>query len=97
LPGIYIVFALEQIFESGFLVPRVMGRQVGIHPLLVMISLLVFGFMFGFLGLLIAVPSVALLSVFYDKYKETGVLPFLSGADPDEMDSDEPNIVDTNP
>jgi len=97
LPGIYIVFALEQIFESGFLVPRVMGRQVGIHPLLVMISLLVFGFMFGFLGLLIAVPSVALLSVFYDKYKETGVLPFLSGADPDEVDPDEPDIADTTP
>lgn len=91
LPGIYIVFALEQVFESGFLVPRVMGRQVGIHPLLVMISLLMFGFMFGFLGLLIAVPSVALLSVFYDKYKETGVLPFLSGADPDEPDAEDPH------
>lgn len=88
LPGIYIVFALEQVFESGFLVPRVMGSQVGIHPLVVMISLLLFGFMFGFLGLLIAVPSVALLSVFYDKYRKTGVLPFLSGADPDETDDE---------
>lgn len=88
LPGIYIIFALEQVFESGFLVPRVMGRQVGIHPLLVMVSSLVFGFMFGFLGLLIAVPSVALLSVFYDRYKETGVLLFLSGADPDELHPD---------
>jgi predicted PurR-regulated permease PerM len=96
LPGIYIVFALEQVFESGFLVPRVMGRQVGIHPLLVMISLLVFGFMFGFLGLLIAVPSVALLSVFYDKYRETGVLPFLSGADPDEPDIEESSPPNTS-
>jgi predicted PurR-regulated permease PerM len=97
LPGIYIVFALEQVFESGFLVPRVMGRQVGIHPLLVMVSLLVFGFMFGFLGLLIAVPSVALLSVFYDKYKETGVLLFLSGADPDELHPDDQETQKSNP
>ncbi len=88
LPGIYIVFALEQVLESGFLVPRVMGSQVGIHPLAVMISLLLFGFMFGFLGLLVAVPSVALLSVFYDNYQKTGVVPFLSGADPDEPEDE---------
>lgn len=89
LPGIYMVFALEQVLESGFLVPRVMGSQVGIHPLLVMISLLLFGFMFGFIGLLVAVPSVALVSVFYEKYRTTGVLPFLSGADED--DEPDPN------
>jgi len=95
LPGIYIVFALEQVLESGFLVPRVMGSQVGIHPLLVMISLLLFGFMFGFLGLLIAVPSVALVSVFYEKYRTTGVLPFLSGADEiDEQESDEQSVAE---
>ena len=93
LPGIYLVFALEQIFESGFLVPRVMGHQVGIHPLLVMISLMIFGFMFGFLGVLIAVPTVALVSVFYEKYKETGILPFLSGADPDENESETPTTT----
>lgn len=95
LPGIYVVFALEQVLESGFLVPRVMGSQVGIHPLLVMISLLLFGFMFGFIGVLIAVPSVALVSVFYEKYRDTGVLPFLSGADEeDESDVHEETVTE---
>ena len=84
LPGIYIVFAIEQVLESGFIVPRVVGRHVGLHPLLVMVSLLLFGFMFGLLGLLIAVPSAALISVFYEQYKETQKISFLSGS---ELDS----------
>lgn len=84
LPGIYIVFAIEQVLESGFIVPRVVGQHVGLHPLLVMLSLLLFGFMFGFLGLLIAVPSAALISVFYEQYKETKKIAFLSGS---ELDS----------
>ncbi len=84
LPGIYIVFAIEQILESGFIVPRIVGKHVGLHPLLIMVSLLLFGFMFGFLGLLIAVPSAALISVFYEQYKETQKISFLSGS---ELDS----------
>jgi len=84
LPGIYIVFAIEQVLESGLIVPRVVGQHVGLHPLLVMVSLLLFGFMFGLLGLLIAVPSVALISVFYEQYKETQKISFLSGS---ELDS----------
>lgn len=84
LPGIYIVFGIEQILESGFIVPRVVGQHVGLHPLLVMLSLLLFGFMFGFIGLLIAVPSAALISVFYEQYKETKKISFLSGS---ELDS----------
>ncbi|MGK7370399.1 MAG: AI-2E family transporter [Candidatus Halalkalibacterium sp. M3_1C_030] len=83
LPGIYIVFAIEQVLESGFIVPRVVGQHVGLHPLLVMLSLLLFGFMFGFLGLLIAVPSAALISVFYEQYKETKKISFLSGSELD--------------
>ena len=83
LPGIYIVFAIEQVLESGFIVPRVVGQHVGLHPLLVMLSLLLFGFMFGFLGLLIAVPSAALISVFYEQYKETKKIAFLSGSELD--------------
>ena len=84
LPGIYIVFGIEQILESGFIVPRVVGKHVGLHPLLVMVSLLLFGFMFGILGLLIAVPSVALISIFYQQYKKTGKISFLGGS---ELDS----------
>lgn len=84
LPGIYIVFAIEQVLETGFIVPRVVGNHVGVHPLLIMLSLLLFGFMFGLLGLIIAVPSVALLSILFEQYKETRKISFLEGS---ELDS----------
>ncbi|SMO35668.1 AI-2E family transporter [Fodinibius sediminis] len=84
LPGMYLVFGIEQVLESGLIVPRVVGKHVGLHPLLVMVSLLFFGFMFGILGLFIAVPSVALISIFYQQYKETKKISFLSGS---ELDS----------
>ena len=83
LPGIYIVFAVEQILETGFIVPRVVGKHVGVHPLLIMLSLLFFGFMFGILGLIIAVPSVALLSILFEQYKETKKISFLEGSELD--------------
>jgi len=83
LPYIYLVFGVEQILETGFIVPRVVGKHVGLHPLLVMMSLLIFGFMFGFLGLIIAVPTVALMSIFYQQYKDSGKISFLSGAELD--------------
>jgi len=85
LPGIYIVFAVEKVLETGWIVPRVVGKHVGLHPLLVMLSLLIFGFMFGFLGLLIAVPSVALLSVFYEQYRKTNKISFMGGAELDHF------------
>ncbi len=84
LPGIYFVFAIEQVLETGLIVPRVVGRHVGLHPLLIMVSLLFFGFMFGLIGLLIAVPTAALISVFYEQYKETKKISFLNGS---ELDS----------
>lgn len=85
LPYIYLVFGVEQILETGFIVPRVVGKHVGLHPLIVMMSLLIFGFMFGFLGLIIAVPTVALLSIFYQQYKDTRKISFLSGSELDDF------------
>ena len=83
LPGIYIVFAIEQVLETGFIVPRVVGKHVGLHPLLVMVSLLLFGFMFGILGLIVAVPTVAFLSILFEQYKETKKITFLRGSELD--------------
>lgn len=85
LPYIYLVFGVEQVLETGFIVPRTVGKHVGLHPLIVMMSLLVFGFMFGFLGLIIAVPTVALLSIFYTQYKDTRKISFLSGTELDDF------------
>jgi predicted PurR-regulated permease PerM len=64
-----VVFALGSIgflhlLEIVFLSPRIVGGKVGLHPLLIILSLLVFMFFLGFVGLLVAVPVTALLLLF---------------------------------
>lgn len=53
-------------FTNAYLVePRVLGKQIGLHPIILLASLFIFGHFFGFLGLLTAVPVTAVLVMFY--------------------------------
>lgn len=54
--------------DNYFLQPRVVGKRVGLHPLLLIGSLFVFGFFFGIIGLLIAVPTTAVLVMFFNDW-----------------------------
>jgi predicted PurR-regulated permease PerM len=56
-------FALGQFLEGNFLSPRLVGEKVGLHPVWLMFSLFAFGYLFGFAGLLIAVPLAAAVGV----------------------------------
>lgn len=58
-----LVFGAGQMFESNFMTPRLVGRQVGLHPVWLLFALSVFGALFGFVGLLVAVPVAAALGV----------------------------------
>jgi predicted PurR-regulated permease PerM len=58
---VLITYGFLQILEASVLSPYILGKQVGLHPVLLILSLLVFGFFAGFVGLLIAVPSTALI------------------------------------
>lgn len=58
-----LILLLQQV-DSIFIVPRAVGRQVEMHPVLVLLSLAVFGRLFGFWGLLLAVPLGALCKNF---------------------------------
>jgi predicted PurR-regulated permease PerM len=49
------------IFEAAVLSPKIIGSKVGIHPALLILSLFLFSFFFGFIGLLIAVPTTAIV------------------------------------
>jgi len=49
------------LVEVTFLAPRIVGGRVGLHPLIIILSLLVFAYFLGFIGLLIAVPTTALV------------------------------------
>lgn len=58
-----VVYGLGQFVESLFLTPRLVGERIGLHPLAVIFALLAFGQLFGFVGVLIALPVSAVLLV----------------------------------
>jgi len=66
LPGVFwvwIVFGLGQALEGNFITPKLVGERIGLHPVAVIFALLAFGQLFGFAGLLVALPSSAVLLV----------------------------------
>ena len=58
-----VVYGVGQVVESLFLTPRLVGERIGLHPLAVIFALLAFGQLFGFVGVLIALPASAVLLV----------------------------------
>ena len=62
-----IVLVLQQI-DSIFIVPRVVGKSVELHPVLVLLSLSIFGSLFGILGMVVAVPVTALIKIFISRW-----------------------------
>ncbi len=57
------VFAAGQFVEGNFITPRLVGDKVGLHPVWIIFALLSGGALFGFLGVLIAVPLAAIVAV----------------------------------
>jgi len=53
---VIVVFVLAQAVQEVILVPRIMGRQTGLRPVVLMLSVFVWGKLLGFLGLLLAIP-----------------------------------------
>lgn len=63
-----IIYFGENIIENSFITPKIIGERVGLHPLLILLAILVFGYFGGILGMLISVPITALLiSIFINK------------------------------
>ena len=58
-----VVYGIGQVVESFYLTPRMVGERIGLHPLAVIFALLAFGQVFGFVGVLIALPLSAVLLV----------------------------------
>jgi predicted PurR-regulated permease PerM len=57
------VYGAGQVLEGFFLTPRLVGERIGLHPLAVIFALLAFGQLFGFIGVLVALPASAVLLV----------------------------------
>jgi predicted PurR-regulated permease PerM len=57
------IFIVGQFIEGNILSPKLVGKSVGLHPVWVIFALLAFGYLFGFVGLLVAVPLAATIGV----------------------------------
>ena len=66
------IFAAGQFLEGNIITPKLVGTSVGLHPLWLLFALSAFGTVFGFLGMLVAVPVAAVIGVvarfFLDQY-----------------------------
>ena len=58
-----VIFLIGQMAEGNILTPKLVGESVGLHPVWLLFALSVFGAIFGFLGLLVAVPMAAMIGV----------------------------------
>jgi predicted PurR-regulated permease PerM len=61
---IVAIFVAGQFIEGNFLSPKLVGGSIGLHPVWLMFALFAFGYLFGFVGLLLAVPMAAAVGVF---------------------------------
>lgn len=71
------IFAVGQMVEGNYLQPKIVGGSVGLHPVWLMLALTVCGSLFGFVGLLVAVPLAAALGVLVryavGRYKDSAI------------------------
>ncbi|HLM40971.1 MAG TPA: AI-2E family transporter [Microvirga sp.] len=77
------VFAFGQFVEGNILSPKLVGDSIGLHPVWLMFALLAFGALFGFVGLLLAVPLAAAMGVIARfALRQYLSSPLYRGADP---------------
>ncbi|MFN7220944.1 MAG: AI-2E family transporter, partial [Burkholderiales bacterium] len=60
---VWAVFAVGQVVESLFVTPKFVGERIGLHPVAVIFALMAFGQLFGFFGVLLALPASAAILV----------------------------------
>ncbi|MBN2103129.1 AI-2E family transporter [bacterium] len=69
-----LIFAFVQGLEGAIIQPKIVGDRVGLHPVAVMFSVLFFARFFGFWGLLIGVPTAAVVMFFINEWKRRQAL-----------------------
>ena len=63
LVGVIATFTIAQMIEGTFLTPKLVGDRIGLHPVMVIFAIAAGGQLFGFFGILLALPAAAVLSV----------------------------------
>lgn len=63
LIGVIVTFTIAQLIEGSVLTPKLVGDRIGLHPVIVIFAVAAGGQLFGFFGILLALPAAAVLSV----------------------------------
>lgn len=73
--GVLVVYGIGQLIEGFYLTPQLVGERIGIHPVALIFALLLFGKLFGFFGILLALPisavSLVLIKYFWSRYTQS--------------------------
>ncbi|MEE9351294.1 MAG: AI-2E family transporter, partial [Thiotrichaceae bacterium] len=74
---VFLVFGIAQMIEAMLLTPLLVGERIGLHPVTVIFAVLAGGQLFGFFGVLLALPIAAILAVImrhlHSSYKESHI------------------------
>ena len=97
LIGIVVVFSVGQLLEGMLLTPLLVGDRIGLHPVAVIFAILAGGQLFGFTGVLLALPVAAVIMVLlrhaHELYKESNMY----GQSGDSCDLTNPSEVEQTP
>jgi predicted PurR-regulated permease PerM len=70
VPLTILLFITLNLLETSVIAPKLIGERVGLHPAILILSLLIFQNFFGFIGLLIALPSMSIILMFVNEWLE---------------------------
>ncbi len=63
--AVVVIFLVGQFVEGNIIAPKLVGERVGLHPVWIIFAMFAFGYLFGFVGLLLAVPLAAAIAVLF--------------------------------
>ncbi|GAA5005387.1 AI-2E family transporter [Pseudoluteimonas lycopersici] len=96
LLGVLAVFGVGQVIESYFLTPKLVGDRIGLHPVAVIFAVLAGGQLFGFLGMLLALPVAAVTNVLLhyavERYRASRIY---QGEQPVPVEAAPPVMIET--
>lgn len=70
-PLVLIIYLLQNLLETSVLIPKIVGDKIGLHPAVLILSLFVFSYFFGFIGMIIALPTMSIIIMFFKEWMET--------------------------
>lgn len=74
--GVLLVYLVVQILQDTIFTPRIMGKIMGLPPAIILLSLSVWGYALGIIGLIIALPVTTLMASYYRRYVVRDTTPF---------------------